>query len=538
MSADEDKVAMLAFKGRGDQFNDLATWSPSTTPCGDGTDDFYAGWNSDSGAWSGVTCCADGSWGSRSNGQRCSNAGRVTHIGLDDKPGLRGTLEDLAPLSALIHLSLYLCSGVSGDVASLEDMPQLSHLSLAGSNVYGNALPLRSIPGLLNWGEGSTRDYTACAAHRSCPRTSGGQYPASDEVVLGQLPPPVRSSLIANAGTHVGVDNCACCGYVPQATDPATSECIAALDLTLTLGDKSAMLVFKGRGDVNNDLTSWSGATEPCRDGWDSRDAGWRHVMCCASYNGYVCTGRNVARVTYVGLNNKPGLRGFFQDLTPMSALIHLTVSQCDSVSGIANVRGMSSLRTLNLYGTHGVYVNIVTLQTLSQLSLLWLAGSNAYGDAAVIRDNVPQLARWGSGHQDFTACAVACPVGSSLLVDAASRAGVDECACCDSSTDTPQNPWRRRHPTTGICYNPNPPAAVAPAAPAQGGGAAAASVAQGGATATADRDDSPAIVLVATKASGVGRQRRVGIGIDRGRGGPAVAVVVAAAAAAATGFV
>lgn len=227
MSAATDKVAMLAFKGRGDAHNDLASWSSMTAPCGDGSDSYYAGWNSQSGAWVGVTCCADGSWGSRTDGQRCRNAGRVTHIGLDDKPGLRGTLEDLRPLTALIHLSLHLCTGISGDVASLEDMTQLTYVSLAGSNVYGNALLLRGIPGLSNWGQGN-RDYTPCSEHRTCPRTAGGEYPPNDVVLLGQLPPPPTSSLIASATTYVGVDNCACCGTVPQATDPATGGCIAA----------------------------------------------------------------------------------------------------------------------------------------------------------------------------------------------------------------------------------------------------------------------------------------------------------------------
>jgi hypothetical protein len=171
-SAETDKVAMLAFKGRGDEFGDLITWSSATAPCGDGSDSYYAGWNSQSGAWVGVTCCADGSWGSRTNGQRCSNAGRVTHIGLDDKPGLRGTLEDLKPLTALIHLSLYLSSAVSGDVASLKDMARLTRLSLAGSNVFGNAMVIRNnIPTLANWGEGA-HDYTPCSLHRTCPRST------------------------------------------------------------------------------------------------------------------------------------------------------------------------------------------------------------------------------------------------------------------------------------------------------------------------------------------------------------------------------
>ena len=180
--------------------------------------------------------------------------------------------------------------------------------------------------------------------------------------------------------------------------------------------------------------------------------------MCCASYRGYVCTGPNTARITYVGLNNMPGLRGALQDLTPMNALVHLTVSQCAGVSGQANFREMRQLTELNLYGTRGAYINVATLRTLSDLSLLWLSGSNAYGDATAVRDNVLALSSWGSGHQDYTACAIysTCPAGTRLIQPAATSVGMDECACCDSTTDTPRFPWRRRHPTTGACYDPS----------------------------------------------------------------------------------
>ena len=352
MSAAGDKVAMLVFKGRGDENNDLASWSSATDPCS--ADNFYAGWNSHSGAWVGVTCCADGSWGSRTNGVRCANAGRVTHIGLNSKPGLRGTLEDLTPLSALIHLSLHLCAGISGDVDAVSGLTQLTQLSLAGSNAYGDALKIRRIPALANWGDDDA-DYTSCYSYRSCPHTAGGHYPPAEAGVLGLgSSEPVVSSRIANPDTHVGAGKCACCGHIPQAEAPATGDCIAALDLTQTLADKAALLSFQGRGDDNGDLSTWSRATEPCRDGWDSRDAGWRHVMCCSSYIGYVCTGSNTARVTYLGLNNKPGVRGNLQDLSAMTALIHLTLSHCNAVSGVANFLGMTQLRELNLYGTRG----------------------------------------------------------------------------------------------------------------------------------------------------------------------------------------
>lgn len=179
--------------------------------------------------------------------------------------------------------------------------------------------------------------------------------------------------------------------------------------------------------------------------------------MCCSSYRGYVCTGPNVARITYVGLNNMPGVRGMLSELSVMSALVHLTVSQCPGVTGVANLLGMRQLVSLNLLGTRGAYINVNELSILRQLTLVWLDGSSAYGDTTVVRDNVVGLSSWGSGHQDFTACTTyaTCPDGTNRIADAATHVGMDECACCDSSTDSPQNPWRRRHPT-GFCYDPS----------------------------------------------------------------------------------
>ena len=78
----------------------------------------------------------------------------------------------------------------------------------------------------------------------------------------------------------------------------------------------------------------------------------------------------------------------------------------------------------------------------------------------------------------------------------------MDECACCDSATDNARYPWRRRHPTTGACYDPDPPAPPPQAA------ASAGAAGSGSTTAASTRavEYRPPIVLVSDKTSGATR--------------------------------
>ena len=72
--------------------------------------------------------------------------------------------------------------------------------------------------------------------------------------------------------------------------------------------DKASMLAFKAGGDDNDNMASWTAATDPCGDGWDDFNAGWVGVTCCA--NGYdVCGGvsTNTGRVTVVNLSGWVG---------------------------------------------------------------------------------------------------------------------------------------------------------------------------------------------------------------------------------------
>eukprot|EP01046_Picozoa_sp_COSAG06_P074990 COSAG06_NODE_23210_length_699_cov_1.500000_1_plen_153_part_10 len=113
-SAAEDKVALQTFRAAGDP----------DEPCGEG-------WDSDSSGWAGVQCDAEG--------------GRVTRIHFHDKDGLLGTLESLAPLTALNYLYLYSCDAVSGDVGSLAALTQLTSLRLYLTSVSGSVEPLAAL---------------------------------------------------------------------------------------------------------------------------------------------------------------------------------------------------------------------------------------------------------------------------------------------------------------------------------------------------------------------------------------------------------
>ena len=95
-TTEADAQALLSFKAGGDTNGDLDSWDGS--PCGDGWDSYDLGWRD-------VKCSAMN--------------GRVTRVILREKPGLSGSVDALAPLTALTHLALNGCTGVSGSVETL-----------------------------------------------------------------------------------------------------------------------------------------------------------------------------------------------------------------------------------------------------------------------------------------------------------------------------------------------------------------------------------------------------------------------------------
>ena len=149
---DADVQALLAFKAGGDADGDLSSWDPAAgSPCG-------VGWNEWNSGWEGVECDAEG--------------GRVTMVSLPVKAGVSGTLESLAAITGLTHISLY-STAVTGSVESLAAITVLTYIQLGGtqsspSAVTGSVDSLAGCTGLttiaLQWSAvtGSVDSLAAC----------------------------------------------------------------------------------------------------------------------------------------------------------------------------------------------------------------------------------------------------------------------------------------------------------------------------------------------------------------------------------------
>ena len=240
-----------------------------------------------------------------------------------------------------------------------------------------------------------------------------------------------------------------------------------------TLADDTAILLaFKALPDnaQNGELSSWAQGGNPCGTGFDDKDQGWEHVMCCASYAAaypYGCTGANTRRVTYLYLSSTgvtgdvaplaaltqlTGLHlsytGVTGDVAPLAALTQLTGLYLDGTGVTGDVAPLAALTQLTVMSLHntGVTGDVAPLAALTQLTGLHLSYTGVYGDAAVLRA-IPGLGDgWSSSY--FDACsdfASSCPAGTSSIAQADSFIGRDECACCSGS-------HKVRVPSTGAC--------------------------------------------------------------------------------------
>ena len=139
--------------------------------------------------------------------------------------------------------------------------------------------------------------------------------------------------------------------------------------------DKNALLAFKGGGDPDGDLASWSGTTEPCADpGWNSHTIGWSGVQCD------VVGGR----VTRLYLNSKDGLLGTVDSLVPLTALTYLSLQSCVSVSGdVSSLVPLTRLTGLHLSST-SVSGSVEPLAALTQLRSLRLYSTSVSGSVSL----------------------------------------------------------------------------------------------------------------------------------------------------------
>lgn len=220
-------------------------------------------------------------------------------------------------------------------------------------------------------------------------------------------------------------------------------------------------------------LDSWTAATEPCGDGWDST-SGWVGVVCDASggrvaYVDLHWTGvggellpffGRLGALLYLVLLDNPALRGDVAELAGATELRYLTLSGCPLVVGDA-----AALAALIHLGEEYTVPGYSTTRT----GALWLAGSGVHGPVAALRALPGLGADWGSDSyeygRDFTPCSAfggqqassgndytwgtgspGCgAAGLAPVAGSTDVAGIDECACCG-----PNAP--RGHDDSGAC--------------------------------------------------------------------------------------
>ena len=182
-------------------------------------------------------------------------------------------------------------------------------------------------------------------------------------------------------------------------------------------------------------LDTWSVDTEPCGDGYDSRDRGWLGVMCDAP------GGRVVAvNLSHTGVGGE--LLPFFGRL---GALLSLSLPNNPALRGdVADLAGAMELRYLRLYNCPLVVGEAAALAALVHLGeeytwhcprtargrcddgwatyygFLWLDGSGVHGPVAALRALPGLGADWGIFSKcSYFGCGAAglAPVAVSPLV-------------------------------------------------------------------------------------------------------------------------
>eukprot|EP01043_Picozoa_sp_COSAG02_P027297 COSAG02_NODE_1603_length_11734_cov_5.828105_5_plen_2279_part_00 len=202
-----------------------------------------------------------------------------------------------------------------------------------------------------------------------------------------------------------------------------------------SVGDKAGLLAFRDGGDLSvGDAASWSVDSEPCDDGWYSREVGWRAIDCNApgSLGGRVTSIRSVT----TGLAGECLLAGDVANLAQVSGAVTIDLQGCDGVGGVVTpLATLTHLTFLALGGT-SVTGSVEPLTGLAGLLTLRLAGSSVYGDTIPLRD-LPGL---GQSWDDFDACSAhSCLLTRLLGIDALIEqaddyTGTDDCTCCTDS--------------------------------------------------------------------------------------------------------
>eukprot|EP01046_Picozoa_sp_COSAG06_P066160 COSAG06_NODE_16566_length_993_cov_2.368009_1_plen_245_part_00 len=231
-SAAADKEALLDFKAGGDDASQstLRSWGAESEPCG------AAGWNTmgsesrGSGGWYGVMCDGVG--------------GRVTVVDLGGyQLRIAGDVGALAPLGELRVLILSGNRGVVGDVGRLGSLAELRSLWLSGTSVHGEVGALAGLghlgerwtaPDGRTWSGGLTLAWSSVWGPVSSVRLVGGlgsgwsDFSACSGYYGASSCERSGLSLVAEASSVAGVDECACCVGSVLERDAVSGGCVGA----------------------------------------------------------------------------------------------------------------------------------------------------------------------------------------------------------------------------------------------------------------------------------------------------------------------
>lgn len=446
-TADDDKAALLLFKGGGDPADDLVSWHPT-----DPTNEPCSGWSfaDPNAGWVGIRCTAE-DW----------NYGRVRSLSFSRKSFL-GDIGSLSTLDALEKLELDGCSGVTGDVHDLASIQSLLRVNLAGTGVGGSVEYLGQTQlqhlALGNTAVAGSVEYLATCTGLTRLSLEGTAVTGS----VGELRHLTQL-------TWLSLENTGVSGSVETLGSSLTR--LENFDLSdtsvhgrLSLAGCSALhtLDFAGCASVSGSIewlggcpslstvvlsgTGVSGSIEPL----GSLGALWTLDLSGVGGTGISGSVESLAACTSLRklhLSGSTGVTGSISALARCRTLTHLDLARTSVGGRLEPLAVLSQLTVLALTDTECAGLVDSLAESLILLTSLSLEGTTVHGNAVALRA-IPGL---GSGWGEFSACSdYVCPDDEfgpgRRVTDAHMRVGIDDCECC-----TPPLSFVREE-ATGIC--------------------------------------------------------------------------------------
>ena len=446
-TSDDDKAALLLFKGGGDPADDLVSWHPT-----DPTNEPCSGWSfaDPNAGWVGIRCTAE-DW----------NNGRVRSLSFSRK-SFTGDIGLLTALDALEKLELDGCSGVTGDVhdlASIESLrrvnlagtgvggsveylgqTQLQHLALGNTAVAGSVEYLATCTGLTRLSLEGTAVTGSVAELRHLTQLTWLSLESTgvsgSVETLGSSLTRLENFDLSDTSVHGRLSLAGCSG-------------LHTLDLAGCASVSGSIEWLGGCPSLSTVLlsgTSVSGSVEPL----GSLGALWTLDLSELGGTGISGSVESLAACTSLRklhLSGSTGVTGSVSALARCRALTYVSLAQTSVGGRVEPLAVLVQVTVLALTDTDcagsvdGLAASLISLTSLN------LEGTAVHGSAVALRA-IPGL---GSDWGDFSACSdYSCPTDEygpgRRVAEAHTRVGIDDCECC-----TPPVSFVREE-TTGVC--------------------------------------------------------------------------------------